>query len=146
MLEFKYPASLYNLIDAFIDCFSSLEAKCVDFFVGDAIVSFILVLADVGKMEVVVDSFLDFEGDIFFAELVLIVADIEYLMLHFIEIFYGKKDAQANIMDMDENPFVSSFEKNEKFIDIGLIDEIIDEEVEEHTRGNAEGCCETETQ
>ena len=64
------------------------------------------------QKEVVVDSFLDFEGNIFFAEIVLIVADIEYLMLHFIEIFYGKKDAQANIMDMDESPFVSFFEEN----------------------------------
>jgi len=143
---FKKLTGFNQFIDAFIDCFSSLEAKCIDFFIGNAVISFVLVLADVGKVKVIVDSFLDFEGDIFFAAIVLIVADIEYLMLHFIEIFYGKKDAQANIMDMDESPFISFFEENEKFIDIGLIDEIIDEEVEAHTRGNAEGCCETETQ
>ena len=60
MLEFENPASFDQLIDAFINGFGGFKAEGVYFFIRDAVVSFIFVLADVGKMEVIIDSIFDF--------------------------------------------------------------------------------------
>lgn len=76
MLEFEYQASLYKLVNPFINSFHSFETERINFFIGNAVISFILILSYIGKMEVVVDFFFSLESDVFFAEIVLIVTDV----------------------------------------------------------------------
>lgn len=139
MFIFKKLTSFNQFIDSFITCFVSLEAERIDFLVRDAVISFVLVLADIGKVKVIVDSFLDVEGDIFLAVIVDVVAYVKDLVRHFVMVLNGKEDSTANILDMDKSPLVMFLEENEKPVHVSLIDEVVNEEVEPHARRNPEG-------
>ena len=56
VLELENLASLDQFTDAFIDCFRGFKAEGVNLFMQDAVVSFVFILADIGEMEVIIDS------------------------------------------------------------------------------------------
>ena len=128
-----------ELIDPLLDRDGRVEPELVDLLVGDLVVPLVLVLADLGEVEVEVDLFFQEVADLLLAVVHLVVACVEDLVAHLVQVVDGEEKAAGDVEDVDEGPLEGLLVDDEVALLDGLVSEVVDEEVEPHPRRDAEG-------
>src|SRR5262245_24442835 len=132
LLPAQHVGRLDQLVDPRRHVDLGLEPLASNLGVGDLVVPLILVSADVGKMQVVVDLLLDQERDVFLAVVHLLGSDVVHLVPHRGPMVEGQRERAGDVPDVDERPLEGALVDDQALADPRLVDEVVDQQVEPH--------------
>ena len=92
------------------------------------------IVADLREMQVKVDALLDQVGDSFLRVVHRLVTDIEYLVVHRVEVFKCEQQTACHVADVNEGAAKPGFVQDQLLVLQGLKNEIIDPQVKSQPR------------
>src|SRR5207248_5124886 len=133
-LQIYHGAGFNELVDALIDVNRSAEPVLANFLVRDLVVSLVLVLAYLGKVEIEGDLCLDLLRYLLLAEVHGLRSNVENLVLHLLEIIYGKGKRPGHVANMDKRSLELFLVEDQAFFAQRSIHKVIDQQIQAHAR------------